>query len=331
MLATATHDHKRGEDIRARLAALSEIPAIWESEVRDWFGLNAPLRSSQIAPGDEYQLYQTLAACWPLDLRADQGPAMENFVRRIAEWREKSLREAKLQTSWSTPNAAFEKANSDFTRAILDPRRAPIFLDRLLRFVERLAPAGVLNSLVQCVLRYTCPGIPDLYQGTELWDFSLVDPDNRRPVDFVGRRRLLDSGAPPSALLPQWRNGRVKLALIRQLLTLRVTAPDCLQNGDFCPLDVIGARAAHVAAFSRSANGKSVLVTVPLLCAQGSMERNAPLPSPAFWGDCMLCPNADLRERTWRSALDPQRSTIAAWDCASLFAEFPAAVLVSEP
>ncbi|HXJ01831.1 MAG TPA: malto-oligosyltrehalose synthase [Micropepsaceae bacterium] len=337
LLATATHDHKRGEDVRARLAALSEIPDQWESEVRVWFALNTPLRGEAVAPGDEYHLYQTLVGCWPLDLRPDSADAMENFVQRIVTWREKSLREAKLQTSWETPNRAFEKANSNFVRAILDPSRSRAFLDRLADFVERLAPAGILNSLVQCILRCSCPGIPDLYQGTELWDFSLVDPDNRRPVDFTTRQAYLNRRVGPSALLAQWRDGHVKLALIDRLLALRGSAPECFHGGDFRPLDVRGTRADHVVAFSYGANGKFILVGVPRLCAKACMERRTPLPSPAFWGECAITLPAELRECMWRNALDEPGARapillprVAAFDCALLFADFPAAVLVSE-
>ncbi|HEX3487676.1 MAG TPA: malto-oligosyltrehalose synthase [Micropepsaceae bacterium] len=329
LLATATHDHKRGEDVRARLAALSEIPELWEEEVRNWFALNAPLHGGAVAPDDEYRLYQTLVGCWPLDVTIDQSHPPQIFVERIVQWREKSLREAKLRTSWSNPDTAFEEANIDFVRAILNPRRARDFIGRITRFVQALAPAGILNSLVQCVMRCTCPGIPDLYQGCELWDFSLVDPDNRRPVDFAVRSGLLDRTAPLPALLPEWRNGHVKLALIQRLLALRVAALECFQSGDFIPVPITGDRSAHVVAFTRTTNGKSVLAAVPRLCARPCLKQEMPLPSPSFWGDCALSLPPDLRERTWHDALAPQGVRVTSWDCASLFARFPAAVLVS--
>jgi (1->4)-alpha-D-glucan 1-alpha-D-glucosylmutase len=280
MLATATHDHKRGEDVRARLAALSEIPDIWKAEVRAWRALNAPLRSPRLEAGDEYMLYQTLVGAWPIN------------VDRVLGWREKSLREAKLETSWFTPDEAFERDNAAFVKAILDPAHG--FVPRLGAFVERLTPAGICNSLIQCALRLTLPGIPDLYQGTELWDFSLVDPDNRRPVDYHARMALLDA----QLELRDWRSGSPKLALIRHFLTLRRERPDIFE-----------ARTEHVP----SSNGTlafrrgPLLVAVPLLCARSCIERGMPL--PAIEGTLMF----DGRKL----------------DCAELFADFPVALRLS--
>lgn len=239
MLATATHDHKRGEDVRARLAALSEVPDLWEAEMRAWFALNAPLRPPGVTPGDEYQLYQTLVGAWPID------------VERVLIWREKSLREAKLRTSWFSPDEAFERDNADFVKAILDPAHG--FAARLDAFVKKLAPAGTCNSLVQCALKLTLPGVPDLYQGAELWDFSLVDPDNRRAVDYEARKT--DAGP--------------KLALIRRLLALRRERPDAFE-AELTPV----ASPVDVLAFRRG----PMLVAVPLHCARSCIERGVPLP-----------------------------------------------------
>jgi len=277
MLATATHDHKRGEDVRARLAALSEIPELWKPEVQSWFALNAPLRPANVKAGDEYMLYQTLVGAWPLD------------VERVLAWREKSLREAKLETSWFAPDVEFEKANAVFVRAILDPAQG--FVVRLQAFVDQLAPAGVCNSLVQCALRLTLPGVPDLYQGAELWDFSLVDPDNRRPVDYSMRMGMLDAGLD----LKDWRLGSAKLALIQRLLTLRRERPDIFEAG----IERIAAPDG-VLAFRRGV----LLVAVPLLCARSCIERAKPL--PAIEGSLTV---------------DGQQL-----DCAELFADFPVAL-----
>jgi (1->4)-alpha-D-glucan 1-alpha-D-glucosylmutase len=293
MLATATHDHKRGEDVRARLAALSEVPDLWEREVRAWFDMNAPLRPPTVTPGDEYQLYQTLVGSWPI--KAD----------RVLAWREKSLREAKLQTSWFTPDAAFEEANASFVRAILDPGHG--FVEKLDGFVAKLAPAGICNSLVQCALHYTLPGIPDLYQGAELWDFSLVDPDNRRPVDYGLRDGLLSS----ALSLDGWKTGAPKLALIRRLLALRKERPDAFEAA----IEVVPAP-ERILAFRRS----SLFVAVPLLCARACMDRGFPLPTAS----------GSLRaEGRWRNALDPGLPNLRSLDCAELFRDFPVAVLVS--
>ncbi|HWE06245.1 MAG TPA: malto-oligosyltrehalose synthase [Rhizomicrobium sp.] len=293
LLATATHDHKRGEDVRARLAALSEIPDVWEQEVRAWFAVNAPLRPSQVTAGDEYQLYQTLVGAWPIE------------TERVLAWREKSLREAKLQTSWFAPNSEFEKENAAFVQAILDPSHD--FVGRLDHFAAKLSPAGICNSLVQCALRYTLPGIPDLYQGSELGDFSLVDPDNRRPVDYTLRQELLS--APVS--LDGWQMGTPKLGLIRRLLALRRERPEVFDADMEC---VTASR--HLLVFRR----QSLLVAVPLLSSYSCMERGVPLP---------IVTGTLHPEGQWRNALDPSLSRVRSLDCAELFSTFPVAVLVS--
>jgi (1->4)-alpha-D-glucan 1-alpha-D-glucosylmutase len=323
LLATATHDHKRGEDVRARLAALSEIPQLWQEAVADWFARNAPLRPPEILPGDEYQLYQTLVGCWPPGLTPDDAAAMDAFTRRIAQWQEKALHEAKLRTSWTEPNGEFEKANAAFTAALLDPERSPEFLRRLSAFTKALAPAGILNSLVQCVLRLTCPGMPDLYQGTELWDFSLVDPDNRGAVDFVVRRAFLAQSAAPAALLARWQDGAVKLVTIRRLLALRREMPGLFAAGSFEPLEV----GPHAFAFLRRTETQALLVVVPHLCAASCIARNMPLPDAGFWGDVLVSLPPDFKERVWRNVLDGRDVTDL--HCAALFADFPAAVLLT--
>jgi (1->4)-alpha-D-glucan 1-alpha-D-glucosylmutase len=290
MLATATHDHKRGADVRARLAALSEIPDIWEAEVRALFELNATLRPRAVLPGDEYQLYQTLVGSWPIEMD------------RVLAWREKSLREAKLQTSWNTPDSEVEKAHADFVRAILEEGT---FHARLEAFVSRLIPAGILNSLVQSALHLTAPGVPDIYQGSELWDLSLVDPDNRRSVDYEQRRRLLDEDA------RDWQSGAAKLFLIRRLLALRGEMPEA-----FAAEPQVIPAPENVLAFRRGA----LLVAVPLGCARSCFARGAPLPDIA---------GALGVEGRWRNALDPARPVVASLDCAALFADFPVAVLIA--
>jgi (1->4)-alpha-D-glucan 1-alpha-D-glucosylmutase len=293
MLATATHDHKRGEDVRARLAALSEIPDLWEREVRTWFALNAPCRPPQVTPGDEYQLYQTLVGSWPVE------------TDRALAWRQKSLREAKIKTSWFAPDLAFEEENAGFVRAILDRNHG--FARRLDSFVTKLAPAGICNSLVQCALRYMLPGVPDLYQGAELWDFSLVDPDNRRPVDYGLRKGML---ARPVSL-DGWESGAPKLALIRRLLAFRRERPDVFE----ADIEAISAPDC-VLAFRRG----PLLVAVPLLTARSSIERGIPLP---------MVVGALQVEGRWHNALDPDLPPVRSLDCAELFANFPVAVLVS--
>jgi (1->4)-alpha-D-glucan 1-alpha-D-glucosylmutase len=294
MLATATHDHKRGADVRARLAVLSEIPDVWEKEVRSWFDLNAPLRPTAVQPGDEYQLYQTLLGSWPVD------------VERALGWREKTLREAKLETSWFSPNASFEKANADFLKAILDPQHA--FAAKLGAFAEWLAPAAACNGLVQSTLQLTAPGVPDFYQGSELWDLTMVDPDNRRPVDYSARQTLISS---VKLSIENWQNGAPKLALIRTLLNLRKRQPEIFEA-------VIEAVVAptNIFAFRRG----PMAVAVPLHCAASCIEQREPLPD--FAGSLTLDGN-------WRDALCSEQPILPNLDFATVFKDFPVAVLIA--
>jgi (1->4)-alpha-D-glucan 1-alpha-D-glucosylmutase len=326
MLATATHDHKRGEDVRARLAVLSEIPGDWTSTVEQWFAINAPHRSAAICSGDEYQLYQTLVGVWPPELVPDDAAGLAALSERIVAWQEKALREAKLRTSWLDPNEQFESANKEFARALLDLRRSRTFLESLSSFVERIAPPGALNGLVQVALRCTVPGVPDCYQGTEFWDFSLVDPDNRRPVDYTPRISALATGNSLADLLPSWRDRRVKQAFIARLLNLRKEKPQLFSEGDYRPLKVSGARAEHLLAFTRNAGGDHMIVAVPLRCAQACKER--PLLDPEFWEGTSVTLREHLHSRRWQSLFGNAAFAGDNLRCAELFARFPVAVLV---
>jgi (1->4)-alpha-D-glucan 1-alpha-D-glucosylmutase len=321
LLATATHDHKRGEDARARLAVLSEIPDDWEREQRQWFALNESCRTPAITPGDEYQLYQTLVGYWPFDLSPTDAPATEALTTRVLAWREKSLREAKLATSWSTPDLAFEESHAEFVRRILDPLHG--FSTRLARFVQRIAPAAVMNSLVACVLRNTCPGVPDLYQGTELWDLSLVDPDNRRAVDFDARISAARDGDVVDLLVDDWRGGAVKLALIERLLALRTRAATLFAQGDYRP---IASSSERVVAFARTRGDQVVLVAVPRLCATDVIARGAPV----LEMDVRLDLPADWSRRRWRDALRDDSPSASALHTVPFFSRFPAFVAVSD-
>jgi (1->4)-alpha-D-glucan 1-alpha-D-glucosylmutase len=242
-------------------------------------------------------------------------------------WREKSLREAKLRTSWTEQNAAFESANMEFTRAILDPARSPAFLQRLSAFAARIAPAGALNGLTQCILRCTLPGVPDLYQGTEFWDLSLVDPDNRRPVDYAARAEALADGVTTRKFLPQWQDGRVKESLTKTLLALRAAEPDIFANGSYEPVTATGSRDNHVVAFLRRHRDRAILVAVPRLCAAPCMNAGLPLPPRQFWEDTRI--DIPGPQREWRSALDRAVACEprASFACAELFSDFPGAVL----
>jgi len=264
LLATATHDHKRGEDTRARLAVLSEIPSEWESALQRWTRLNASLKRDLDGPApdaaDEIMLYQTLVAAWPLDLAPTDVEGLAMFERRVAGWLEKALREAKRHTGWAAPDAEYEGACRAFLAGLLDASRSANMVGELAGFAGRIAVAGAVNSLTQTLLRLTSPGVPDLYQGTEFWDFSLVDPDNRRPVDFPAREAALDAAEAPASLLENWRDGRVKQAIIARSLALRSRSPDLFTVGSYVPLRLEGPFADQAVAFARVHENHSVVV-----------------------------------------------------------------------
>jgi (1->4)-alpha-D-glucan 1-alpha-D-glucosylmutase len=262
MTATATHDTKRGEDARTRLAALSEIAGEWTAAVARWKVSNAPhiaLEGNMRAPSAtfEYMLYQTLIGAWPFSgVDAD-------FAERIQAYALKAAREGKEETSWLNPNQAYEAGVRGFIEKILDPAVSAEFLDALQTLGRRIALLGALNSLSQLTLKATLPGVPDFYQGTELWDLSLVDPDNRRPVDFAALRSALASLENPdwSDLARNWTTGHLKLAWTRQLLKLRNELPDVFTDGDYQPLEVSGPHAEHVIAYARR-HGRNAAITV---------------------------------------------------------------------
>ncbi|OVZ55865.1 malto-oligosyltrehalose synthase [Pigmentiphaga sp. NML080357] len=295
MLATATHDHKRGEDTRARLAVLSELGDEWQRQVEVWMRRHEALKAKEgprPAAADEYMLYQTLFGVWPLDLFIGDEAGVASLAERVAEWQTKSLREAKLRSSWVTPADEYEQACEAFLRAVLDPRRNGRTLLELSAFVARAGAAGALNSLVQALLRLTTPGVPDLYQGTEFWDFSLVDPDNRRPVDYERRRAALRGAADNADLIARWRDGCIKFELIRRVLALRRRDPELFRRGDYLPLAVRGDAEGAVLAYVRRYQDRIALVVAPhcaaalVLAASGS----SPVPHvpPQAWGDTAI-------------------------------------------
>ena len=323
LLATATHDHKRGEDMRARLAVLSELADEWVATWRRWSKLNTPQRravhgehDAQWAPGPvaEAMLYQTLVGCWPPGLSPDDDAGVHALAERVAQWQLKALREAKRNTDWYAPNLDYEAACRDFLFDILAPQRRDGFLSELAAFVARVARPGALNSLQQTLLRLTSPGVPDLYQGTELWDFSLVDPDNRRPVDFALRRAwLFDErmiSAPPSEQLRNWRDGRVKMAVIRRGLALRQHAPSLFSKGAYLPLAVEGTCAEHAIAYARHHGDAYAIVVASRLSARLlADESDVPLIDPARWEDTAVIVPPPLASRPlfdWLSSRAPQ-------------------------
>ncbi|MEJ0019845.1 MAG: malto-oligosyltrehalose synthase [Acetobacteraceae bacterium] len=327
MLATATHDHKRGEDVRARLAVLSEIPSEWQAAMERWFALNAPHRrfgDAAMAAGDEAMLYQMIVGAWP-----GAGEALDDFTERLAEWQLKALREAKLATDWEAPDLDYEEAARSFLYTIMNDRA---FVTEAETFVRRIEAAGVVNGLAQTLLKLTVPGVPDFYQGTEFWDRSLVDPDNRRPVDFARRIAAAEANEAPPALAPAWRDGRVKQAVIRRALALRTECPDLFARGSYRPLAVAGAQSERVVAFAR-ADGCVVVVprlVASLLADARNVEGRSILIPPGAWGDTVLHLPDDLAGRPMRDRLSgavhaplgPQAPV------AALLGRFPLALLV---
>jgi (1->4)-alpha-D-glucan 1-alpha-D-glucosylmutase len=282
MLATSTHDSKRSEDVRSRINVLSEIPGLWRLRVRDWRRFNRSHKRvvngrPAPTPNDEYLLYQTLVGAWPLQLndKSDKND-WQTFRDRIEAYMLKAIREAKRNTSWINRNTEYEDAVSSFVKAVLDPTAKNRFLRDFLPFERRVARLGLWNSLSQTLLKLTCPGVPDIYQGNDLWDLSLVDPDNRRPVDYKHRQQLFDNlrrwGNAPDAssvsgLLETPEDGQVKLYLIWKTLCFRQEHPDLFQQGEYMPLALTGAKANHVVAFARKYQGSTALVIAPRLVA----------------------------------------------------------------
>ena len=303
MLATSTHDTKRSEDVRARLYLLSEIPNRWAAAVQDWSALNCQhWRGGEPDRSAEYLLYQTLVGVWPIS------------TERVVEYMRKAAREAKRRTSWIDPNAEYEARLLGFVESAMNDRA---FLDELDAFVAPLIEPGRINSLVQTLLKLTSPGIPDIYQGCELWDLSLVDPDNRRPVDYVARRDLLEQAIrlPPAAI---WRHhadcGLPKLWLIRQALHLRKRRPALFgSDGAFRPLDVHGAAHRHVIAYVR---GEGAIALAPRLVL-GLRGR---------WGDTSV----DLPPGHWFNELTSESISGGPTAVAHLFRHFPVALLSNE-
>ncbi len=306
LLATATHDHKRGEDTRARIGVLSEVPREWEAALDRWFRLNANLRkeaASGIAPepADELMLYQMLVGAWPLDLAPEDRAGVAAFGERVAAWQEKALREAKLRTSWAAPDQEYEQACRDFLTGVLDPERPARLVQEIAGFAERLAPAAAIASLAQMMLRLASPGIPDLYQGTEFWDFSLVDPDNRRPVDFTARERALAEQASPAALLPHWRDGRIKQAILRRVLDYRRREPEVFAIGSYLPLRFEGPAADHLMGLARAHEGRAFVMITTRLAGNLPRAREVPLADPSTWsGTSVVFPRSLAGRRAAR-------------------------------
>jgi (1->4)-alpha-D-glucan 1-alpha-D-glucosylmutase len=278
MITTMTHDTKRSEDVRARLNVLSELPDEWRHCLQRWSRMNRRNKSSidgLIVPdrNEEYLLYQTLVGAWPIDPMSETE--YEIFKKRIRDYMLKAVREAKVNTSWINPNLPYEENLMEFIDALLSPSSENFFLIDFETFQRKIAYSGMFNALSQTLLKITCPGIPDFYQGTEIWNFSLVDPDNRRPIDFHLRKEMLktlkekmtasESSLPEFAkdLVREWPNGLIKLYVTFQALNYRRRNPLLFRDGVYLPVTGEGDLRDHLCAFARKRDEEAVIVVVP--------------------------------------------------------------------
>ncbi len=348
MLTTSTHDTKRGEDVRARLDVLSELPEEWEQALQAWAAANASLRrrvEGELAPArkDELLLYQVLLGSFPAE--APEPAALAAYRDRVKAYMEKALREAKERSSWRHPRVDYEAAVRDFVAALLEPGSA--FLAAFRPLQERVALLGAQNGLAQLVLKLTAPGVPDLYQGCEGWDLSLADPDNRRPVDFAARRRSLDSlrdDLPDDAALAPawlaglregWRDGRIKQLLSWRLLDFRRRRPELFVGAGYAPVVALGQREEQIVAFARSHDRGVLLVAAPRLSARLPRGSKAFALGREAWGDTVL--RLPFEVEPWRDVVTGARQLASAdrrggreLEVAGLFEQLPVAVLVSE-
>lgn len=340
LLATFTHDTKRSEDVRARLNVLSENPEAWQQALQRWHQLNKHLKLSlddRKIPdhNEEYLLYQTLIGSWPLD-EMDANHRVY-YIDRMKQYMLKALKEAKIHTSWVNPNELYEKGIQEFINKILNPTEDNLFLRDFSQFIKPIIKAGLLNSLSQNVLKMTCPGIPDFYQGSELWEFTLVDPDNRYPVDYSNRRHLLEIVREKaeqnreifvSRLIGAPEDGLIKLYLTFQLLNLRKRAFMLFQEGDYHPIESFGKKAHQVVAFSRSWEQEHLLVAVGRFYTQLTNPTITP-PIGPIWEDSYLAIDPHLVGH-YRDVLSGQIVKIEA-DCqlplSNAFAFLPFCVL----
>jgi (1->4)-alpha-D-glucan 1-alpha-D-glucosylmutase len=276
MLTTSTHDTKRSEDVRARMVAISEIPDLWRRLLARWRAANRRYkkRVDDLAAPDsneEYLLYQTLLGTWPIDHSGNAtATPPPDYVERIQTYMNKALNEAKINTSWVQPNEAWLAATHDFVAGLLDASPKNKFLPAFLPVVSEIARLGAINSLSQTLLKLTSPGVPDIYQGNETWDLSLVDPDNRRPVDYKVRQAMLETltKVQPAEVVETWPDGRIKMFLIQRLLRFRRDHPELFQGGNYLPLPVSGVFANCAISFARQWHDRCLIVVAPRLASR---------------------------------------------------------------
>ncbi len=343
MNASSTHDTKRSEDIRARIAVLSEMPQEWESHLKRWAAMNEKYKSNANgAPtpdrNEEYFLYQTILGMWPLG--DDKIPEV---IKRLQAYAVKATREAMVHTRWTRPNLAHEEGLTNFVAAILDETKNGAFLEELRKFHRDTAYYGMLNSLSQTLLKMTAAGVPDFYQGSELWDLRLVDPDNRGVVDFAKRMELLhalkqnaarENGSFAGELLSNWTDGRIKLYLIWKTLGFRREFGELFTDGEFVPAEVSGEREENVSAFFRVRWDRGALIIAPKWLAASRMEPESG-GRKKFWGNTSVALPVNAAE-SWRSVLTGESVIVqkngegAMVRVADALSQFPVALLSSE-
>ena len=349
LLCTNTHDTKRSADVRARLDVLSEIPADWLRTVRRWRRANAGLRAPagpREAPEarTEYLLYQTLVGVWPVAAddrgRAPDGESLASLRERVAQYMEKATREAKLYTSWTAPDEAYEKGVADFLAALLDPanRATARWREEMHAFVARIARPGLWTALSRIVLHLAAPGTPDLYQGDELWNFALVDPDNRRPVDYALRERMLAEVERAEGkervlreMMARPEDGRIKLHVTRALLQARRRWPESFAAASYRPLAAEGARARHVVAFARGHGAHQVVAVAPRFILSLASGGGAPVGHES-WGETRVAVTArGTSESRWRCAISGRivEARHGKLELGSILDPLPVALLVS--
>ncbi len=305
MNATATHDTKRGEDVRARLNVLSEIPNEWEKQVNRWCEINQSYKQDGIPDAnDEYFFYQTLVGAFPF-----AESALSDFPTRIKDYILKAVREAKVHTAWLRPDEEYERAFFSFIDKVLESKEST-FWEQFRPFQKQIAEYGIYNSLSQVLIKNTAPGVPDLYQGSELWELSLVDPDNRRPVDYQKRRDFLQEIKEKSTqdilqlikkLIETKENGKIKLFLTHQLLKARKEHSEIFQNGDYQPIEVTGKYQNHLIAFARNYGDRTLVAIAPRFLTEIIKPEQFPL-GVEVWEDTRL----NLPNKNWHNLIDSQ-------------------------
>jgi len=346
LLATSTHDSKRSEDVRARLNILSEMPVTWKQILKRWDRLNrgrkhviddieAPSRN------DEYLLYQTLVGTWPLTV-PDEA-ALADYRTRVEAYMIKAIREGKEYSSWVNVNVDYEDATRSFIQALLAPGENNLFLADFISFVQPISRRGLLNSLAQILIKLVAPGVPDIYQGCDLWQFNLVDPDNRRQIDFVHRYKLLAEvrslvDAPPEqwpfrlqSMVLNMADGRIKLYTIWQSLSLRKRWPEVFRDGEYLPLTVCGEHAANVFAFARICGSRFIITLVPRLTTHLPEEQGTLPIGMKVWGDTVLKLTGGLVDLEWSNVFTGEIYMVNnKIELGRLLTHFPICLIVAE-